>query len=267
MASDKRMAGRVALITGGGGEIGSAIAARLAAAGAAIAVGDVEPKKAEATAANIRASGGKCIGFALDVGDSGSAQAAVAKTIAEFGSLTTLVNVAAAVTPDGTAVTLPLDEWEKALRINLTGAFIMCKYAIPEMAKGGNGAIVNIASQLGHLVAAGRAPYSTSKAALIAFTRVLAMDHAKDGIRVNSISPGFILTDRSSKRSGGKDAARLKQGPKHLLNRPGDVEDIASGALYLASDESRFVTATDLLIDGGYVAFKGTIGEDGRPTF
>lgn len=267
MASDTRMAGRVALVTGGGGEIGGAIAARFAAAGAAVAIGDLDRDKAEAAAANIRASGGKCIGFALDVGDAGSAEAGVAKAVGEYGSLTTLVNVAAAVTPDGTAVTLPLDEWEKALRVNLTGAFIMCKFAIPEMTASGGGAIVNIASQLGHLVAAGRAPYSTSKAALIAFTRVLAMDHAKDGIRANSISPGFILTDRSSKRSGGKDAARLKQGPKHLLNRPGDVEDIAAGALYLASDESRFVTATDLLIDGGYVAFKGTIGDDGRPTF
>lgn len=267
MASDTMMTGRVALITGGGGEIGSAIARRFAAAGAAVAVGDIEPRKAEATAAAISAVGGKAAAFALDVGEPRSAEEAVARTVGTLGSLTTLVNVAAAVTPDGTAVTLPLEEWEKALRINLTGAFIMCKYAIPEMARSGGGAIVNIASQLGHLVAAGRAPYSTSKAALIAFTRVLAMDHAKDGIRANTISPGFILTDRSSKRSGGKEAARQTQGPKHLLNRPGEVEDIAAGALYLASDESRFVTATDLLIDGGYVAFKGTIGKDGRPTF
>ena len=214
----------------------------------------------------IAALGGKAIGVELDVADPASAEAAVKRTVEQFGRLTTLVNVAAAVTPDGTAVTLALDDWEKALRINLTGAFIMCKYAVPEMAKAGGGAIVNIASQLGHMVVAGRAPYCTSKAALIAFTRVLAMDHACDGIRANTISPGFILTERSARRSGGKAAAREKQGPKHLLNRPGDVEDIAAGALYLASDDASFVTATDLLIDGGFVAFKGTIGSDGRPT-
>ena len=172
---------------------------------------------------------------------------------------------AAAVTPDGTAETLPLDEWEKALRINYTGAFLMCKYAVPPMREAG-GAIVNIASQLGHLHVAGRAAYCSSKAALIAFTQVLAMDFARDGIRANSISPGFILTDRSSRRSGGQENARRMQGPKHLLNRPGEVEDIAAGAAYLASDDAAFVTGTDLLIDGGYVTFKGVIGPDGRPT-
>jgi NAD(P)-dependent dehydrogenase (short-subunit alcohol dehydrogenase family) len=265
MPEARSMAGRVALVSGGGGEIGSAIAKRLASAGAAVAVCDIVPARAEATAAAIVAAGGNALALELDVASPESAEAAVTRTVAAFGKLTTLVNVAAAVTPDGTAVTLALEDWEKALRVNLTGAFIMCKYAVPEMKKSGGGAIVNIASQLGHLVVAGRAPYCTSKAALIAFTRVLAMDHASDGIRANTISPGFILTDRSSRRSGGKEAARRIQGPKHLLNRTGDVEDIAAGALYLVSDESRFVTATDLLIDGGYVAFKGTLGEDGRP--
>ena len=265
MTDDGKMAGRVALITGGGGEIGTAIATGFARAGAHVAVADIDRSKAEATAAAIGALGGKAIAVQLDVGDPASAAASVRRTVEQLGRLTTLVNVAAAVTPDGTAVTLALDDWEKALRINLTGAFVMCKYAIPEMTKAGGGAIVNIASQLGHMVVAGRAPYCTSKAALIAFTRVLAMDHARDRIRANTISPGFILTERSARRSGGKAAARAKQGPKHLLNRPGEVEDIAAGALYLASDDSGFVTATDLLIDGGYVAFKGTIGDNGLP--
>jgi NAD(P)-dependent dehydrogenase (short-subunit alcohol dehydrogenase family) len=93
------------------------------------------------------------------------------------------------------------------------------------------------------------------------------MDHAADNIRANTISPGFILTERSSARSGGKAQARIVNGPRHLLNRPGEPEEIAAGALYLAGDESSFVTASDLLIDGGYVAFKGKIGSDGRPVF
>ena len=261
-----RMTGRIALITGGGGEIGSAIARRLSREGAKVAIADLDIAKAQKTASDISASGGEALAVQVDVGDAASAQEAVAGAVKAFGGLTTLVNTAAAVTPDGTAETLPLEEWEKALRINFTGAFLMCKYAAPRMRDSGVGAIVNIASQLGHLHVAGRAAYCSSKAALIAFTQVLAMDFARDGIRANTISPGFILTERSSRRSGGKENASRLQGPKHLLNRPGDVEDIAAGAAYLASDDAAFVTGTDLLIDGGYVTFKGVIGPDGRPT-
>jgi NAD(P)-dependent dehydrogenase (short-subunit alcohol dehydrogenase family) len=149
--------------------------------------------------------------------------------------------------------------------VNLTGAFLMCKFAVPELRRAGGGSIINIASQLGHLGVALRSPYCTTKAALIHFTRILAMDHAGDNIRANTISPGFILTERSSARSGGKDKAKLRMGPTHLTNRPGEPDEIAAGAAYLASDDASFVTATDLLIDGGYIAFKGRIGPEGRP--
>ena len=264
--TDKRLSGRVALITGGGGEIGSAIAMRMAREGARIMVADLDPAKSAATAAAIRAQGGDAHSTGVDVRLEDSAKAAVDATIAAFGKLTTLVNVAAAVTPDGNAETLPLELWENAIRVNLTGAFIMCKFGAPELRKAGGGAIINIASQLGHLSVAGRSPYCTTKAALIKYTEVLAMDYARDNIRANTISPGFILTERSSRRSGGKENAARIQGPKHLLNRPGSVEDIAAGAAYLASDDAAFVTGTDLLIDGGYVTFKGVIGENGLPT-
>ena len=98
---------------------------------------------------------------------------------------------------------------------------------------------------------------------MIFFTKILAQDHAFDNIRVNSISPGFILTERSSKRVGGKDKARKINGPRHLLNRPGEPEEIAAGAAFLASDDASFITGTDLLIDGGYVTFKGRMLPDG----
>ena len=201
----------------------------------------------------------------VDVADEASAKPPLRETIDAFGKLTTLVNVAAAMTPDGTVETLTLAQWNQAIGVNLTGAFLMCKYAVPQLRRAGGGSIINIASQLGHLGVPLRSPYCTTKAALIHFTRVLAMDHAVDKIRANTISPGFILTERSSARSGGKEA-RAAQGPRHLLNRPGEPEEIAAGAVYLASDESSFVTASDLLIDGGYIAFKGKIGPDGRPT-
>jgi NAD(P)-dependent dehydrogenase (short-subunit alcohol dehydrogenase family) len=265
MTNTNRLAGRAALITGGGGEIGSAIALRFAKEGAEVAIADLDPAKSEATAGAIVASGGRAHALAVDVADEASAKAAVERTIATFGKLTTLVNVAAAVTPDGTVETLSLAQWNQAISVNLTGAFLMCKYAVPELRRAGGGSITNIASQLGHLGVPSRSPYCTTKAALIHFTRVLAMDHAADKIRANTISPGFILTERSSRRSGGKDKARVLAGPLHLLNRPGETEDIAAGAAYLASDDAAFVTATDLLIDGGYIAFKGRIGPDGRP--
>jgi NAD(P)-dependent dehydrogenase (short-subunit alcohol dehydrogenase family) len=266
MTDLRRLTGRVALITGGGGEIGSAIALRLAREGASVVVGDIEPEKAAATANAIRSAGGQAHSVGIDVRLEESARAAVEAAVQAFGKITTLVNVAAAVTPDGNAETLSLDLWENAIRVNLTGSFIMCKYAVPEMRRAGGGAIINIASQLGHLSVAGRSPYCTTKAALIKYTEVLAMDYARDNIRANTISPGFILTERSSRRSGGKENASRIQGPKHLLNRPGSVDDIAAGAAYLASDDASFVTGTDLLIDGGYVTFKGVIGPDGKPT-
>ena len=265
MVDTGRLMRRVALITGGGGEIGSAISLRFAAEGAEVAVADIDAAKSKATVRAIVESGGRACALQVDVADESSARAAIAKTVEAFGRLTTLVNVAATETPDKTVEMLSLDEWNRAIGVNLTGAFLMCKYAIPQMRAAGGGSIINIASQLGHLGVPLRSPYCTTKAALLHFTRILAMDHAVDRIRANTISPGFILTERSSRRSGGKQHARVKMGPLHLLNRPGDTTDIAAGAAYLASDDAAFVTATDLLIDGGYVAFKGRLGADGLP--
>jgi NAD(P)-dependent dehydrogenase (short-subunit alcohol dehydrogenase family) len=265
MTSGGRLVQRVALVTGGGGEIGGAICRRFAAEGAEVAIADLDPAKSEAVARAIAGSGGPALALEVDVADEASAKDAVERTVASFGRLTTLVNVAATVTPDGTVETLSLDDWNKAIAVNLTGAFVMCKYAVPALRRAGGGSIINIASQLGHLGVPLRSPYCTTKAALIHFTRILAMDHAVDKIRANTISPGFILTERSSRRSGGKERARAVAGPRHLLNRPGEPEEIAAGAVYLASDDAAFVTATDLLIDGGYIAFKGRIDADGRP--
>jgi NAD(P)-dependent dehydrogenase (short-subunit alcohol dehydrogenase family) len=259
-----KLVGRVALITGGGGEIGGAIARRFAQEGASVAVADLEMGKAEAVAQAIGATGGKALALQLDISDAAGAEAAVSRTVAAFGRLTTLANVAAApVSPAATVDKMPLADWSKEVTVNLTGTFLMCKYALPELRRAGGGTIITIASQLGHLGVPERAAYCTTKAALLHFTRILAMDHAKDGIRANSISPGFILTERSSAGSGGKEKARVVMGPKHLLNRPGMPDEIAAGAVYLASDDSAFVTGTDILIDGGYVVFKGEVGPDG----
>jgi NAD(P)-dependent dehydrogenase (short-subunit alcohol dehydrogenase family) len=253
------LSGRVALITGGGGEIGAAIARRFAAEGAAVAVADIRGGQAEAVALDIAGAGGRALRIEADVAVASDTERSVCDTVAAFGCLTTLVHVAAAVTPDGTVETLTLAQWNEALAINLTGAFLMCKYAVPEMRKAGGGTIVNIASQLGQIGVPGRAPYSTSKAALIQFTKCLAADYAKDGIRANSLSPGGVDTARTVRRFGTREAANRARGPYHLLGRTGRVDEIAAGALFLACEESSFMTGADLLLDGGYLAFKGVL--------
>src|SRR5262249_59438830 len=136
----------------------------------------------------------------VDVANEASAKEAVARTIAAFGRLTTLVNVAAAATPDGTCETLALEEWNKAIAVNLTGAFVMCKYAVPELRRAGGGSIINIPPQLGPLGVPLRAPYCTPKAALLHFTPILAMDHPLHKNRPHTNSPRLLPTQRPHPR-------------------------------------------------------------------
>jgi NAD(P)-dependent dehydrogenase (short-subunit alcohol dehydrogenase family) len=253
------LTGRIALIAGGGGEIGGAIARRFAQAGAAIVVADIRREAAEAMAGEIAAAGGAAVAVRANVAVAQDAERSVRHAVEAFGKLTTLVNVAATVTPDGTVETLTLEQWNEALAVNLTGAFLMCKYAVPEIRKAGGGTIVNIASQLGQIGIADRTPYTTTKAALIQFTRCLAVDHAKDNIRANSLSPGGVDTARILRRFANREEANRTRGPAYLLGRPGRPEEVAAGALFLASEESSFMTGADLLLDGGYLAFKGPL--------
>jgi NAD(P)-dependent dehydrogenase (short-subunit alcohol dehydrogenase family) len=140
------------------------------------------------------------------------------------------------------------------IRINLTGAFLMVKAAIPAMIARGGGSVIMIASQLGRVGSPARPAYCATKGALIQLAKVLAADHAAQGIRANTISPGAVATRRMLRRWKDMDDARANMGPKHLLNRIAEPEEIARAALYLASDASAFMTGSDLLIDGGYTA-------------
>lgn len=257
--SEGRLAGWVALITGAGGEIGGAIARRYASEGAAVMVTDIVAGRAEATAAAIRAAGGRAAAMALDAGDPAAVEAAVAATVAAFGRLTGLVKFAVAVTPNEDAVALGLEDWNRALAINLTASFLTAKYAVPSMRAAGGGAIVNIASNFGQIGQRKRIAYSTTKAALIQLTKCLAVDYAADNIRANTISPGAIDTERSLRNYGTRENSNRIRGPWHLLGRTGSVEEIAAAAAFLASDEASFITGTDLLVDGGYLAFKGEL--------
>jgi NAD(P)-dependent dehydrogenase (short-subunit alcohol dehydrogenase family) len=245
---------KIAIVVGAANGIGRSTALAYAAAGAAVACADIEEPGAKTTAGEIEAGGGQALPVHLDVTDGGSCRAAVAATVQRFGGLDVLMYGAA--DSDRAATVVELDEaaWDRVIRINLTGAFLMVKAAIPAMIARGGGSVILIASQLGRVGSPGRAPYCATKGALIQLAKVLAVDHAAQGIRANTISPGAIETRRMLRRWKDMDEARQMMGPKHLLGRLGLPEEIARAAVYLASDASAFMTGSDLLIDGGYTA-------------
>src|SRR6266852_2897683 len=245
---------KVAIVVGAANGIGRATALAFAAAGAHVACADVEEPGAKATAAEIEKGGAQALPLYLDVTEGASCRAAVAATVERFGGLDALMYGAA--DSDKTATVLEMDEtaWDRVIRINLTGAFLMVKAAIPPMIERGGGSVILIASQLGRVASPGRPAYCATKGALIQLAKVLAADHAAQGIRANTISPGAVATRRMLRRFKDMDDARKNMGPKHLLNRLAEPEEIARAALYLASDASAFMTGSDLLIDGGYTA-------------
>jgi NAD(P)-dependent dehydrogenase (short-subunit alcohol dehydrogenase family) len=245
---------KIALVVGAANGIGRATALAFAAAGAAVACADVEEPGARATAAEIDKGGGRTLAVHLDVTDGASCRGAVAAAVERLGGLDVLLYGAA--DNDRTATVLELDEaaWDRVLRINLTGAFLMVKAALPAMIARGGGSVILIASQLGRVGSAGRPAYCATKGALIQLAKVLATDHAAQGIRANTLSPGAIETRRMLQRWKDMDEARRMLGPKHLLGRLGQPEEIARAAVFLASDASAFMTGSDLLVDGGYTA-------------
>lgn len=257
--SMRRLAGRVAVVTGGGGEIGGAIARRFGSEGAAVLVTDITPGKARIVADAIAGAGGTALARQVDVGKPEDCAEAMAAAVAAFGSLSILVNVAVAVTPNEDAQTLDLADWNRALAVNLTASFLTAKYAVPHMRAGGGGAIINIASNFGQIGQSRRIAYGTTKAALIQLTKCLAVDFAVDNIRANTISPGAVDTERSLRNYGTRENSNRIRGPGHLLGRTGSVDEIAAAAAFLASNEASFITGTDLLVDGGYLAFKGEL--------
>jgi NAD(P)-dependent dehydrogenase (short-subunit alcohol dehydrogenase family) len=245
---------KTAMVVGAANGIGRATALAFAAAGARVACADVEEPGTKATAAEIEKGGGQALPVRLDVTDGASCRVAVAAAVERFGGLDILMYGAA--DSDRTATVLEMDEaaWDRVIRINLTGAFLMVKAAIPAMIARGGGSVILIASQLGRVASPGRAAYCATKGALIQLAKVLAADHAAQGIRANTISPGAVATRRMLRRHKDMDEAQRVMGPKHLLGRIAQPEEIARAALYLASDASAFMTGSDLLIDGGYTA-------------
>lgn len=246
--------GKNAVVTGAGAGIGRAIALAFAEAGAQVACIDLSEKAAEETAQTIRSRRQHALAARCDVGSEDDVKTAAATVLAAFPAIHVLVNGAAGHDPSGTVLEYSLADWNRVMAVNVGGAFLVSRALLPAMIAAGGGSIIHIASQMGSVGAPRRAAYCTSKGALIQLARAMATDHAAQNIRVNTLSPGAVETERLVKRFGDMETARRQSGPKHLLGRLGQPDEIASAAVFLASDASRFMTGADLLVDGGYNA-------------
>jgi NAD(P)-dependent dehydrogenase (short-subunit alcohol dehydrogenase family) len=246
--------GKAALISGAGGGICRAIAVAFAEAGASVACVDVDPKSAAETARLVEAAGVKSIARHCNVADEDEVNAVTKTAHDALGRLDILVSGAAPHDPGGPITETPLSEWQMVVDINLTGAFLLSKAALPYMIAGGSGSIIFIASQLGRVGSAGRAAYCATKGALIQLAKVIAIDHADQNIRCNALSPGAVETQRTLRRYNSFENANQTLGAKHLTKRLGKPEELAQAAVFLASDAASFVTGSDLLVDGGYTA-------------
>jgi len=253
-----RLQGEIALVTGSTAGIGRAIAAVFAREGAAVAVTGRDPERGAAVVDGITAAGGTAAFLPADLSGEAAANDLVDAVVERFDGLTVLVNnaVAAGAGADGPVGQLGTDAWDAILRVNLTAPMWLCRAAIPHMQAAGHGSIVNISSRQGERASRGFAAYATSKGALNALTRSIAVDYAADGIRCNTISPGYVLNDRRDADLTPERRARLEG--MHLT-RLGQAEDVALAAVYFASTESGFATGVNLALDGGSSAARGLV--------
>ncbi len=243
-----RLQGKVAIITGGARGIGKGLAESFATEGASIVVADVLAEQGEEVAAQLRDQGKNAIFQKLDVTSEADWAAAVAAALANFGNLSTLVNNAAIFNNLGIDE-ISLDDWNKVIAVNLTGPFLGMKAVLPELEKSGNDAIVNIASLYAIIATDGFVAYHSSKSGVRMLSKATALRYARRGVRVNTILPGNVETPAVATITEEANAAILKLLPMGVRGQP---SDIAHGAVYLASDEARYVTGSELVIDGGW---------------
>ena len=248
-----RLENKVALISGGARGMGATEARLFASEGAKVVIGDVLEEEGRQTEAQINESGGECLFIRLDVTSEANWQGVVAATVARFGKLDILVNKAGIGGLGGTVEETTTELWDTVMDINAKGVFLGTKAAIPEMRRAGGGSIINISSIYGLVGSGGSTSYPASKGAVRLLTKSTAIQYAGEGIRANSVHPGFITTPMTEAigANSGRNQRVLANTP---LGRWGEPEDVAYGVLFLASDESSFMTGSELVIDGGWTA-------------
>ena len=249
-----KLDGKVALISGGARGQGAAEARLFAQEGAKVVLADILDEQGRQVEAEINELGGDALYIHLDVTSEADWQNAVQATVAKYGKLDILVNNAAIIIEKAAIEDRTAAEWDRVFEVNAKGVFLGTKRSIPEMRKAGGGSIVNISSVAGIAQSLHQEPaYAASKGAVRIFSKVTASQHAADGIRCNSVHPGPIDTDMLASAMG--DEARLQDRLARVpMRRMGSVDEIAKGVLYLASDDSSYVTGSELVIDGGAIS-------------
>ena len=256
-----RLAGKIAIITGAASGLGKVTAQRVAAEGARTVVADLDTAGAQEVAGKITAAGGHSIAVQMDLGDTVSVRAMVDAAMAAYGGLDILHNNAAATrlaaTRDGPVSAADPDVWDETMRVNLRGTMVAIQAAVPHMIARGGGSVINTASGSGLTGDLRNPAYGASKAALINLSRYVATEFGKQGIRCNAISPGFIMISEKPGRAA-VHATMLRHALTPRLGRP---EDVAAMVVFLASDESAFITGQNICVDGGMLAHQPYVAD------
>ena len=248
-----RLQGKVALISGGARGIGASEARIFAREGAQVVIGDVLDAEGRQVEAEINETGGECVFVHLDVTQESEWQRAVETAVARFGKLNVLVNNAG-ILLRGVLEDTSAEDWDRVMAVNAKGGFLGTKAAIPEMRKAGGGSIINTSSVSGMIGQSTLQPvYNASKGAVRIFTKSAAIQYAKEGIRVNSVHPGAVDTPMAGERLTNSELQQ-KVAATIPMERTAHPDEVAYGVLFLASDESSFMTGSELVIDGGYTA-------------
>jgi dihydroanticapsin dehydrogenase len=253
--------GKTVIVTGGAQGIGRAVVDRVVAEGGNVMIADIHPDHGTAASLEVNATAGReATAFVhTDVSDEESVRKAVRRAVERFGGIDQLVNCAAVFIMRGLEATV--EEWRRIMDVNIMGQALCVKHAAPHMRERGAGAIVNIASISGHIAQPGYLTYNATKAAVTNMTRCMAMDLARDGIRVNAVNPGTVWNknnERYHREELGMDRAQADADPeiggRHMLGRTADPEEIAAAVAFLLSDEASFITGENLMVDAGYTA-------------
>ena len=247
MADEKELAGKAAIVTGGGAGIGLAIARELGRCGASVVVPDYNGEAAEAAAAALEASGIEALAFQADVSDTERMDEIVKATVEAFGGVHILVNNAG-ITRDGFLLRMGRDQWDAVIATNLTGTYVASHAVLRQMLRQREGHIVSIASVIGLMGNTGQTNYAASKAGIIGFTKSLAKEVASKGIRVNAVAPGYIRTAMTDQLPEETQQAILDNIP---LPRLGEPEDVARAVRWLCSNDASYITGVCLRVDGG----------------